>query len=183
VAGDAEQLERFRPYLRFLLRLSWDTRLQTKCDPSDLIQQTLLQAHQGLSQYNGSSDRDLAAWLRQILANVIRERQRHFSRDKRNLEREQSLEDLLDQSSRRLSGFPVKDPTPSRQFEMGERALLLAAAMEMLTEEQEQVVVLHYWHGHSIAEVADSMGRTPDAVGGLLYRGVKKLRSLLRDKF
>ena len=179
--GDAEQLGRFRPYLLFLARMSWDRRLQPKLDPSDLVQQTLLQAHGKLNQFQGNTDEELAGWLRQILANVLAERQRHFHRDKRDVARERSLEDVLAESSRRLSGFPGAEPSPSENVEFGERALRVTAAMERLPEDQRDTLILHYWQGHSVPEIAEFMQRTPSAVGSMVHRGLEKLRDELVD--
>ncbi len=104
--SEHEQIVRFRPYLLFLARLTTDRRLQSKLDPSDLVQQTMLQAHGNFDQYRGTSDDELAAWLRQILANVVAERQRHFGRGKRDVSRERSFENALAESSLRLEGWP-----------------------------------------------------------------------------
>src|SRR5438132_9848930 len=89
-------LERFRAYLRLLARMQMDPRLQGKLDPSDLVQQTLLQALQALDRFRGRSDAELATWLRQILAHNLANAARDLGRAKRNLARECSLEAALE---------------------------------------------------------------------------------------
>src|SRR5436309_9751289 len=105
-AGDqGPTLERFRAYLCLLARMQLDPRLQAKLDPSDLVQQTLLQALQALDQFRGRSDAELAAWLRQILAHNLTKAARDLGRAKRDVARECSLEAALEQSSARLEAW------------------------------------------------------------------------------
>ena len=64
-------LERYRAYLHLLARLQLDPRLQSKLDASDVVQQTLVKAHNGRGQFRGQTDAELAGWLRRILANTL----------------------------------------------------------------------------------------------------------------
>lgn len=177
MSATKSDLVRFRPYLQLLARVSWDRRLQNKFDPSDLVQQTLLQAHKGLDEFRGENDEALAAWLRQILANVLLEQQRHFGRDKRQASRERSIEDVLSESSRRIASFASREPSPSERIEFNERALQIAAAMENLPKDQLDVLVLHYWQGFSVPEISELLNRTEAAIGGLVHRGLRNLRT------
>ena len=62
--GFANRIDDFRSYLNLMARMQLDRRLQSKMDASDIVQQTMLQAHRAQANFRGSSDRQLAAWLR-----------------------------------------------------------------------------------------------------------------------
>src|SRR5262245_19532480 len=117
MASGIEELGRFRPYLQCLARLTWNRRIQPKLDPSDIVQQTLLRAHQSQSQFRGQTDEEAAAWLRQILANVWAEQVRYFHRDKRDIASQHSVEAALAESSRRLAGCYTSEEQPAQQVE------------------------------------------------------------------
>ena len=57
-------LEQYAGYLTLLARLQLSPKLSNPLDPSDLVQQTFLIAHQKLGQFRGQTDAELAAWLR-----------------------------------------------------------------------------------------------------------------------
>src|SRR5262249_21128057 len=109
-------LERFRDYLQMLARLQLDPWLRVKLDSSDVVQQTLLKAHANIGQFEGRTEEELAAWLRQILANNLFEAARRYGAGKRDVARERSLEAALAESSCRLEGWlAANQSTPSQQ--------------------------------------------------------------------
>jgi RNA polymerase sigma-70 factor (ECF subfamily) len=175
-------LESFRAYLRLLARLHLAPQLRGKLDPSDVVQQTLLQAYQALGQFRGHSEAEWAAWLRQILARNLAQAVRDFGRAKRDAGREQSLSAALDASSARLEAWlAAEQSSPSQRAEQGEQSLRLAEAMEQLPEAQREALVLQHWQGLSLAEIGTHLGRSPEAVAGLIKRGLKQLRHLMRE--
>src|SRR5512145_913189 len=93
--------ERYRDYLRLLAELQLSPRLRAKLDPSDVVQITLLRAHEKRAQFRGSSPAEEAGWLRTILVNTLAEAVRSFNRQQRDVRLERSLEASVEESSRR----------------------------------------------------------------------------------
>jgi RNA polymerase sigma-70 factor (ECF subfamily) len=176
----AVPLERFREYLRLLARMQIEPRLQAKIDPSDLVQQTLLKAHQAVEQFRGHTAAEQAAWLRQILANTLANAIRDFGRAKRDVTLERSLETALADSSARLEAWLVApDASPSKQAERNEQLLSLAEELARLPEIQREVLLLRHCEGWSLTEIGTHLGRTRAAVASLLRRGLQQLRGHL----
>jgi RNA polymerase sigma-70 factor (ECF subfamily) len=185
--GDADAagppLERFRDYLVLLARLQLDARLRAKLDPSDVVQETLLEAYRKRAQFRGQADAELAAWLRQMLTHNLADAVRDLGRAKRDVAVERSLEAALTDSSVRLCGLLAADQSsPSQQAVHNEDLLHLAQALARLPEPQREAVLLHHLQDQPLAEVARLLGRTEAAVAGLLHRGLKKLRELLHER-
>ena len=174
-------LGRYRDYLRLLARAQLGSRLRAKLDASDVPQQVILRPHEARGQFRGMTEAEKLAWLRAILANVLAAAMRRFEAAIRDVGRERSLEGDLELSSSQLACLIADQTSPSQRAERGEDLLRLAAALARLPDDQREVVELHYLKGLSVAEVAVEMERTRQAVVGLLFRGMKKLRGLLRE--
>src|SRR5947209_2028406 len=90
--GPLLDLEPFRSYLMLLARMRLDRKLQGKVGASDIVQQTLLEAHQAAEVLRGQDVVTQAAWLRRILARNLANAVRDLGRHKRDVRRERSLQ-------------------------------------------------------------------------------------------
>jgi RNA polymerase sigma-70 factor (ECF subfamily) len=177
-----QSLQKYRPYLRLLARLQLDPRLQAKLDPSDAVQETMLKAYENRGQYRGRTEAELVAWLRKILANQLGESLRRFTAGCRDVGREHSVEAGLEQSSARLESWVAdQQSSPQERVARQEQLVRLSEALEQLPEDQRRVVELHHLLGLPVAELARLLGRSNGAIGALLYRGVRQLRTLLSE--
>jgi RNA polymerase sigma-70 factor (ECF subfamily) len=177
-------LETYRQYLKLLARTGIDASLQGKADPSDLVQETFLKAHQHFDQFRGQGEAELAAWLRQILARSLADlvRRYHLAESRRS-GRERSLEQLLATSSQALNNLLAGAAgSPSESAERRELSVVLANALAELSEEQREVIVLRSLEERDWPEVAKRMGRTAGAVRMLWVRALKRLRPLIEKQ-
>jgi RNA polymerase sigma-70 factor (ECF subfamily) len=177
-------LEGYRNYLRLLARTGIDASLQGKADPSDLVQETLLKAHERFEQFRGTSEGELIAWLRQILANNLTDlARRYYTASARQVGREQSLEQALLDSSAALDRLLVREgASPSASAERREMAVVLADALAELSDDHREVLVLRSLEEREWDEVAGHMGRSPRAARMLWTRALKQLRPLIEKR-
>ena len=165
-----------------LARTQMRQAYQARVGASDMVQQAMLEAVQGLDGFRGQTEAEFRGWLRQILARHLCHLDRDLHRDKRDIRREQSIEQKLAQSSMRLEGLLAGEgPTPSQDVALGENVLKVADAVERLPESQREAVRLHYLEGMKLSEVAQQLDKTTGAIAGLLHRGMKALRQQLEE--
>ncbi len=166
-----------------LARIQIDALLQAKLDASDVVQQSLLEAHQSMADFRGNNDREKAAWLRRILARNLADELRKVRCGKRNVHLEASLEAALQESAARLDNWLAADEKGPSEYAMAnEQLVALAAALAELPDGQRTAIELRDLHGCALGVIAARIGRTEIAVAGLLRRGLKRLRELLNDE-
>lgn len=189
LAGEGDTLgpllESYRNYLRVLANSQLDRRLWVRGGPSDLVQEAMLCAYRDFHQFQGTDERQLLAWLRQILIHRLHAFvQHHLGTRKRDPRREVSMEELnsaLSRSSARLEHVLVDagGRSPSSQAIHRERSVELANLLESMSADYRDVIVLRNLRGLSFEEIAEQMGRRSGAVRMLWLRAIDQLRRRL----
>jgi RNA polymerase sigma-70 factor (ECF subfamily) len=170
--------EACRGYLALVARTQVESWLQAKADASDLVQQTLLEAHKGFDRFEGKTEAEWLAWLRRILshnaADLVR---RYRGTTKRQARREIPLRRPSDDSQAGGAPEPAgREPTPSQQLVARDRDLQIAAALDQLTPDHREVIVLRNLERLPFDVVAERMGRSRPAVQMLWARAIKRLQ-------
>ena len=75
----------------------------------------------------------------------------------------------------------AEENDPSHQAVLSDRKRRLKAAIQRLTDEQRDVVLLRFMEGINIAGVAKAMNKSPGAVKGLQHRALRALAEELRN--
>jgi RNA polymerase sigma-70 factor (ECF subfamily) len=180
-AGDRQALgqllQQWRPYLRQLAQRQLDSCLAARVDPSDVIQQTCLDAMHAAGDFRGSGLEELRAWLRGILEhNVADLVRRHVVAQKRTARREQPLGGVSEHASDGWQGPAAEQSSPSGRAIRDEVAARLADQIAALPPDQRDAIRLRYLEGRSLKEMARYFERSETAVAGLLKRGLQSLR-------
>lgn len=180
-------LELYRNYLNLMARTQIDLNLQAQVNPSDLVQETFLEAYRDFGQFHGATEREFLAWLRRILVhnlgNLI-EKQVHAK--KRDVRRQVPLDHriaAMEHSAANVEATLVSPwSSPSAQAHRRERAALLADQLARLPTNYREAIVLRNLEGLTFEEVARRMQRTSAATRVLWLRAIEKLRKLLKEE-
>jgi RNA polymerase sigma-70 factor (ECF subfamily) len=181
-AGDAAAQDRLfaacRNYLAVVARAEIGSWLQAKVDASDLVQQTLLDAHRGMGNFRGHNEAEWLGWLRQILSHNAADFVRHYGEAaKRKAAREVRLAPADSQQSHASPYEPTAaTETPSEMLMRHETELQLADAIAALPEDYQEVIVLRNLQQLPFDEVARRMNRSRPAAQMLWMRAIRTLR-------
>jgi RNA polymerase sigma-70 factor (ECF subfamily) len=176
-------LQLYRNYLTILATTQLDRRLRRRVNPSDLVQDAMLAAHTDFAKFRGCSERELLAWLRQILINCLHHViETHLRAKMRDMRREISVEQVSATLDRSACNFAqmIADhgPSPSAPMQQRERAVALADQLSRLPPQYRDVIVLRNLQGLSFEEVADRMDRKPGTVRMLWLRAIEKFKQI-----
>ncbi len=186
--GDDQCRERLfelcRSYLGFAARAQVESWLRVKVDASDLVQQTMLEAHRDFAKFEGRTEQEWLGWLRRILAHNISDFIRRYKGTaKRRVQKEVPFRDP--NLSGPSPGAPepmAADRTPSQELALLDDSLRVTEALNSLSPDYQEVIVLRNLERLPFNEVAERMARSRPAVQMLWMRAIRKLQEAMGEE-
>jgi len=171
-----------RSYLGVVAQAQVESWLRAKVDASDVVQQTLLEAHRDFARFQGSTEKEWLGWLRRILSHNVHDYIRHYrGTAKRQARREVPLRDPAESYFPGAPEPAAPGATPSQEFLRENEELRVATALAEMPPDYQEVIMLRNFQRLPFNEVAKRMGRSRPAVQMLWMRALGKLRQELEE--
>ena len=178
LAGDEQALHellgQYRDQLVGIASRELGRQLKSKLSASDVVQQTMLEAHRDFHTFRG--DGEFLAWVRGILRNNIRRERERYSAGKRDVEREQ-CPPKESAHARTLDDVAHNGSTPSSVVNHKEQREQIHRLIDELPNANWQAAVrMRFFDGKDLQQIGRQLGCTRDAAAGLLRRGLEHMR-------
>jgi RNA polymerase sigma-70 factor (ECF subfamily) len=178
----AELLARHRGRLRRMIAVHIDRRLAARFDPSDVVQEALIDAAQELPDYLLRRPVPFYPWLRQIAwERLVDLHRRHILAQKRSVQREEPRAfHLPDESALELADRLIaRGGSPIANMVRQEERASVRLALTRLGDRDQEILILRHLEQLSIAEIAAVLNVREGAVKTRLLRALVRFRELL----
>jgi RNA polymerase sigma-70 factor (ECF subfamily) len=187
--GDAAAREgllaRHRDRLRKMIAWRLDRRLAARVDPSDVVQEVLVEASRKMDRYLRERPLPFFPWLRALAGEHLAALHRRHVRAKGRsvLREEPGLLNLPDESAAELAARLVTSSTsPTQRVLRLELRQRVRQALGRLGERDREILVLRNLEQLSVADTAAVLGISAGAVKVRHLRALERLRALLDEK-
>lgn len=175
-----ELLERCRGYLLLVAAAQLSARIRSKVAPSDLVQQTFLEARRDFDRFDGDSPEAFVGWLRQVLEHNIADAHRQYERtQQRSVDREEALP--ANSSWNGEAQLIDSRPTPQAGALSREEQARLDGAIASLPELAQHVIHLRYAEELPFDEIGRRIGKSGEAARKIWSRTIVTLQKRLKE--
>jgi RNA polymerase sigma-70 factor (ECF subfamily) len=180
----AALLTRHEQRLRRMVGLRLDPRLAARVDPSDVVQDTLAEAHRRLADYAADRRIPFYPWLRGIAWDkLVGMTRHHIMAQRRSVNREVTQLDLSGDSQMILiDRLMALEASPSEQALRQEVQDRVQQAILHLSPRDREVIVLKHLEELSVPEIAAVLGVDQEAVYSRYRRAVQRIHRLLTSR-
>jgi RNA polymerase sigma-70 factor (ECF subfamily) len=147
-------------------------------DPSDVVQETYLEAFRRLPDFVKRAPMPFRLWLRMTAQERVQMTNRqHLGASRRSVGRELPLPEHS--SVQLATQIQATGPSPSQQVAAGERARLVRQAVAQLPDTDREVLLMRTFEGLAYGEIACVLGIDPAAARKRHGRALLRLHDLL----
>lgn len=174
-------LNEHRSQLTKMVRARMDARVTARFDPSDVVQDALMQAFQRLPQYLASPDVPFYIWLRRLTwERLVQLHRQHMGAEKRSVTRESRRSNLNDESENLLAKRLASNFSgPAEHAVHCETRRRVRAALQLLSDRDREILELRYVDQMDPQEIASALGIGRGTVGTRHFRAIQRLKKLL----
>jgi RNA polymerase sigma-70 factor (ECF subfamily) len=176
-------LAEFREPLRRVIGLRLDPAIARRVDASDIVQDVLIEANRRLIDYLKNPSMPFHLWLRHLAQDrIIDTHRRHRQAQRRSIDREQPLARPAwnDESSASFVAQLIDtERTPTSEAIHHELQRKLAGAIDQLSDDDREIVLMRHHEALSNQEVAKALDLTEAAASMRYLRALRKLREVL----
>jgi RNA polymerase sigma-70 factor (ECF subfamily) len=137
-----------------------------RLDVQEILQDTFVRAFRSFDSFHGEDLEAFRRWLTGVASKTV-------LRAEEQARRHRTLEIATD--------VAAEDVSPSRALRREERFDRLQRALDSLSRDHREVILLTRIDGLSLKQAAERMDRSPEAVRKLFWRALKELRSALTN--
>jgi len=178
-------LARHRDRLRKMIAWRLDRRLAARVDPSDVVQEVLMEASRKMDRYLRERPLLFFPWLRSLAGEQLATlHRRHVRARGRSVLREDAgILNLPDESAAELASRLVTSSTsPTQRALRKELRERVQQALGRLSERDREILVLRNLEQLSVADTAEVLRISAAAVKVRHLRALERLHSLLAEK-
>jgi RNA polymerase sigma-70 factor (ECF subfamily) len=167
-SAKATLLDKYRRYLLLVASEEVPSSVRPKVAPSDVVQQSIIDATRVFEEFRGTTEAELLAWLRRIVRHDALDATRRFRTTKsRDIRREEALTADIDPAD------PHSSPTMNLQEDEVWQTLELT--LQALPETDREIICLRNFDQLPFQEIAERLGKSIGAAKKQWARAITRL--------
>lgn len=169
-------IARYLPRIRMMVRLSLGSALRSRLESMDVVQEVMGRVLKSFDRFEIRDEAAFLHWVRTLVQNEIKNQAAFHGADKRDIAQEVAVTGILKNQRSVLDGLAAETMgTPSAVLSHKDDLEELALAMDRLSDEQREVIVMRQYEELSFKTIGDTLHCSEDAARMKFVRAMDRL--------